>query len=471
MYLMAVNVKSHLLKWLLTVGIVFTFFSLSYFFLSLPGSDSSWFRGQTQYFMKSGSLDSSMINHLYFQWPAFFILSNVGTSVSGLGLGQLEFLQYALIGFLLATALYVYSSKIWKNGGVLAVVAFFVVMFAFLNYQDVPFSFALGLLFVLFMLEARHGSTGVVVTEMFLYVCVAINHAFVPLFFILYLLIQSIVQRSKRYLILVIVTSVVYIFVQLTIARFSFGFNFGLLTKHSSEYTSIVSQTFAPITFPLDTVAQTFSRGITIILAISCFVGFAYLLYKRRVRSVDKAILISGGIYSVLGFVLYLLGSRAFPILFIPVTLGLAFLIEGRFRKLITYGFLIVLLLIVFIPIHTSFSNPSMLFQTKEETTRAHFMIDNYPWDRSGLILLDSSTLWYIAPQIYGGSTSNLVDASFSEFQSSNIGVYSLIVFSTRLEQELFQFGISSNQVSHLVSENYSIIYNSGSSYIAEKIS
>ena len=158
MYLMAVNVKSHLLKWLLTVGIVLTFFSLSYFFSMLPSSDSSWFRGQTQYFIETGSLNPSMINHLYFQWPAFFVLSNVATSVSGLGLIQLEFLQYALIGFILATTLYVYFAKIWKNGSVLSVIAFFVVMFAFLNYQDVPFSFALGLLFVLFMLETRQGS-------------------------------------------------------------------------------------------------------------------------------------------------------------------------------------------------------------------------------------------------------------------------------------------------------------------------
>ena len=65
MYLMAVNVKSNLLKWLLTSGIVFIFFSLSYFFYFLPGSDSSWFRGQTEYFINTGSLASSMANHLY----------------------------------------------------------------------------------------------------------------------------------------------------------------------------------------------------------------------------------------------------------------------------------------------------------------------------------------------------------------------------------------------------------------------
>jgi hypothetical protein len=469
MYLLAVNLRNNLLKWLLTVGIVFTFFSLSYFFMMMPSSDSSWFRGQTQYFIKTGSLNPSSINHLYFQWPAFFVLSNVAISVSGLELVQLEFLQYALIGFILVTALYVYFSKIWKNGSVLSVVAFFVVMFTFLNYQDVPFSFALGLLFVLFMTETMQKSNGALASELLLFVCMAITHAFVPLFFVLYLIIQSVIQKSKKYVLLVIATSVIYLFVQLTIARFSFGFNIRLLSSHSSEYTSVVSRTLAPISIPLDTVAQTFSRGITIILAVLCFAGFAFLLFKRGLRGEDKAILISGGVYSGLGFVLFLLGTRAIPILFIPLCLGLAVLFEGRFKKYVKYGFLIVMFLVAFIPIHITFSNTALLFQTNKESAVAHFMIDKYLWDTNGLILLDSSTLWYIAPQISGSNTLNLFDASMSGSENPTIGVYNSVVYTIRLDQELQQSNISIGSVSQMVSENYSIIYNSGTCYVADK--
>ena len=57
-------------------------------------------------------------------------------------------------------------------------------------------------------------------------------------------------KKVNKYVLLVIVTSAMYLFVQLTIARFSFGFNIGLLTKHSSEYSAIVSQTFHTITYP-----------------------------------------------------------------------------------------------------------------------------------------------------------------------------------------------------------------------------
>ena len=96
-------------------------------------------------------------------------------------------------------------------------------------------------------------------------------------------------------------------------------------------------------------------------------------------------------------------------------------------------------------------------------------MIDKYPWNTNGLVLLDTSTLWYIAPQINGGSTVNLIDVSMSGFQSSNIGGYNSIVDTTRLNQELQQFNISSDQVSQLVSENYSIVYNSGSCLCCSK--
>jgi hypothetical protein len=130
-----------------------------------------------------------------------------------------------------------------------------------------------------------------------------------------------------------------------------------------------------------------------------------------------------------------------------------------------------VLLLVVFIPIHTTFSNPTMLFQTQEEDTMAHFMIERYPWNADSLILLDTSTLWFIAPQINSSSSiSVLTDVSSSGFQGSNIEAYHSIAYSPRLIQELREFNVSNSQVSQTVSENYDVIYNSGSCYVAEKI-
>src|SRR5665647_2122434 len=170
MFLMAVTSKSNFLKWILSIGIVLTLFSISYFYLMMPGADSQYFRGLTEYFFKTRSLDASQLNLNYYQWPAFFLLADIVTSVSGLSLVNYEFLLYALIAFLLSSALYVYAFKKHNMNGFLAVAAFFISIAYFINYQSVPFSLALGLLFVLLMFEPHKKSAASTVIIIVLYV-------------------------------------------------------------------------------------------------------------------------------------------------------------------------------------------------------------------------------------------------------------------------------------------------------------
>ena len=101
MFLMAQYAKSNYVKWALTIGIVFTFFSVSFFFPSMTSSDSHTFRGLTENLIQTKSLDTSNPYHLYYQWPAFFIFSDVATTMTGIQLTLYEFLQYAVIGLLI----------------------------------------------------------------------------------------------------------------------------------------------------------------------------------------------------------------------------------------------------------------------------------------------------------------------------------------------------------------------------------
>ena len=155
MFLMAFTTKSNFLKWILSVGIVLTFFSLSYFYSMMPTPDSQFFRGLAEYFIQTKNLSASQLNHSYYQWPAYFILADIVTSISGLSVASYEFLLYALIGVLLTTTLFVYASKKLHIFGLIAVAAFFISLISFIDYQAAPFSLALGLLFLLFMLETR----------------------------------------------------------------------------------------------------------------------------------------------------------------------------------------------------------------------------------------------------------------------------------------------------------------------------
>jgi hypothetical protein len=465
--MIAISFKNKYWKWIMAVCFVFTLYSSSYFYYRLPSSDAHFFRGLTENLIRTKNLDPSLPLHSYYQWPSFFILANTVTQVSGLEIAGYEFMLFTIIGFLLATTLYVYASKAYVHGSFLAVVAFFIVMFYFLNYQAVPFSLALGLLFLLFMLETREKSGSVMLTILVLYVSISIMHAFVPLFFVLYLLMRSILSRSKRYLGLSILTLMIYFSVQFTLAQYAFSNIVISITRVSSEYSSMVDISLKPVTIPIDVIAQTFSRIITIAFAIICFAGFVVMVIKGRLRKMDKAIFLTGAVYSISGIVLYTLGSRAIAIASIPISLGTLYLYESKLKPYLKYSILILLFFVVSIPIHTSFGGSSITFQTKEAQTTANFIIEKYPWNLASIVISDLGAKWYISPQIQGHT--EIDDAFSARFPISNITSYDCIIYSVGLEKTLQWSNVSVKETSQRILDGFSVIYNSGLSYIAEK--
>jgi hypothetical protein len=450
----------------MAVGCVIALYSLFYFYRTLPTSDANYFRGLTENSIKTKNLDPSQPNHSYYQWPSFFILANIATLVSGLELATYEFLVFTIIGFLLAIALYVYASKAYAHGGFLTVLAFFVVMFYFMNYQAVPFSLALSLLFVLFMLETQKKSWSVILTMLVLYVSISIMHAFVPLFFVLYLLMRTIVSRNKQYLTLSILTLIVYFLVQFTLAQFSLPSIIALIMS-PTDYSGIISSTLAPVSIATDVVAQAFSRIVTIAFAMICLAGFVFVAIKKKMREIDKAIFLTGAVYSGLGVVLYTLGSRALPIVFIPISLGVMYVYQSKFRPFLTCSVLILLVLVVFVPIHTSFGGSSITFQTKEAQTTANFMIEEYNWNLTSIVISDVGAKWYISPQVQGYTGIDTVYSS--RFLTSNITTYDCIIYSVGLAMSLHMHNISVEETSQRILDGFNLIYSSGLSHVAEK--
>jgi hypothetical protein len=466
--MIAVASKRNSMKWIMTVGIVITMYSLSYFYYMLPGSDSQYVRGLTGFFIKTKNLDSSQPSHSYFQWPSFFIFANTMTSVTGLGEATNEFLVFALIGFLMATALYVYASKASKNGGFLAVIPFFVVMFStFLNYQFVPFSLAFGLLLLLFMLESRQPSSGVIIAMLVLFVGITLTHAFVPIFFVLYLLIRSVLTRNRQYGKLFLLTLIIYLTVEFALASTGFASSVLNMMASAPEAYSQIATIRTPASVPIDAIARALSGIVEIAFGIACLAGFILSLVERKMRSLDKAIFLTGLIYSSVGAMLYTLGSRAIPIAFIPISLGAVYLFENRFRPYVASFFLVLLMLFAFIPLHASFQNSPIIFQTKEAYITANFIIEKYPWNLTSIVLSDVGAAWYIYPQIQGHTE---IDNAFSErFLTSNITTYDCIIYSVGLENTLQSSNVSVEETSQRILDRFNVIYNSGLSYVAEK--
>jgi len=166
-----------------------------------------------------------------------------------------------------------------------------------------------------------------------------------------------------------------------------------------SEYSTIVERTIAPASGPIDVIAKMFSRAVTIAFIMICGAGFMFLLIKRKLRALDKALLFTGVLYSGLGIFLYSLGSRAIIIAFIPISLGAAWLFESKFRPYFQHIFsvllIVLLILFSFIPLHKSFSN-SIHFQTQEAYRAENFFINYYNWEKPSFILANYRVITYL---------------------------------------------------------------------------
>jgi hypothetical protein len=461
MFTLAITTKNCLIRWVLSIAIILTIFSIFYFYYMIPTADSQYFRGLVENFIKTGKLDPSPQHNTYYQWPGYFVFADILTQVTGLSVANFEFLMISIIGFLFGSTLFVYASKRNYNFGVPIVVAFFVSIILFMDYQSCPFSIAISLLFLIFLLETSPRTNSSTIMILVLFASILITHLFVPVFLVLYVLLRSFMGNNadKRfYRNIFFITIIVYFSVELTLAKFSFEQIVINLTKLSTTYSEIVYNTFgAAHPSEINLISQSFSRFIIVASIGICATGFLLFLIKRKTNTVDRAILLTGVIYSVLGGVLNTLGYRAIAIAFIPISLGAAYLFRGKFRKYMTLIFLIILILFPFVPMHQTF-NTIPLFHSKESYNVDNFFSDHYVWKDSDLVIAGYASIYL----------------SDKTTKSENIQVYAnvweepdAILYTPQyVETDLGNF---TNLQTTLSAENLNLLYNDGTSFIIIK--
>jgi hypothetical protein len=464
LFLLGITTKSYLWKWVIAVSLVTAMFSISYFYYLIPGSDSQSFRGLNEYYISTSRVPTEP-HHTYYEWPQFFMLSNLVTSIAGLPLAMFEFILYALIGFLFTSALYTYFAKFSKNGAFMAVGCFFLGMYYFLNYQSVPFSLAFALFLILLMMGDRiFDSRATSFVAVLLFCAVTLCHAFVPLFFVLYELVWYILNRKSDYLKMFSLTLTIYVAVQLFQAPLSLVDRIRVfLYALSSEYGQIAQATLTPATAQFDVFAQLISRSVVICAVIISIAGFLIILTKRRLKDHEKVIFISGALYSALGAAFQVLGSRAFPLLFIPVSLGACYVLETRFKQFLKVFMLILFILFPFILIHVSFDDSQIMFQTKEGYVADNFMLDHYNWNLTSLVLAHTRVTTYLVARENGR-------AFFESDFSSNfprISAYDAILYTVGLGKHLVKYNYTTASI--LSEAMMNVLYDDGQSYIAVK--
>lgn len=472
LYLGAVAVKNHMVKLLICILIVLSMYSIRYYYYLLPSSDAQYVRGLTEYAMATGDLDAAKPHHSYFQWPLFFILNDMAISITGLALGTFEFLLFAVFGVVYVAALYFYSTRYSEGSSYAAVIVYFIIMYWFLNYQFAPFSLAMALLFVLFMLESRGSegrSTAVTLAIMVLFTAVNFMHPFAGVLFIAYVFVLYLLNRNASDLQLFVFTLVIYLAVSIFFAgTFFLEAVRQLATAFSAEYQRIIERTFASriaLAPPIDSIAQMFSRAIVLVSVGIAGAGFLFLLLKKKLKRIDLSVMISMSAYAAAGIALPVLGSRAWFAVLIPVALGVIPLVE-KFKGYLKSVLLILLILFPLIPLTESFSDTQTFFQTRNEYDTADFLLQHYNWSRDSSILSHFRVMTYLegrsaAAIIFGHDLSS----TFPE----GIGDYNCIIYTVGLGKNLLLHEYSIAELEQ--STNYSRTYDSGACYIITRAS
>jgi hypothetical protein len=128
-------------------------------------------------------------------------------------------------------------------------------------------------------------------------------------------------------------------------------------------------------------------------------------------------------------------------------------------------AFLVLLVLFVFVPIHTSLSGSQITFQTREAYTTANFMLEKYGWNTYSTILSDVGTKWYLFPQINGNS---VIETDCSSSASSNLQTYDCVIYSVGLAQSCLRNNVSEQEALEQMLNRFNVIYDSGFSFIAK---
>jgi hypothetical protein len=465
LYLLATVFQNPIIRWLAIVGIVTAMYSLSYFYYFIPGSDSHYFRGLTEYSISTDKLDSSAPYHSYYQWPIFFILSKLAFTL-GVDARLFQFALYGVIGILYATPIYCISSKFSKDGAFLAVLSFFIIMRYYLNYQFVPFSLAFGLLLVLFVLmenEIRNRKVFLSVTVIF--ISITLMHSFVPALFISYVFLKYLFSRDRIYFRLFVLTLTIYFTVLLFQANIFLPYAILRLSQlHSSEYVTFSEGLIVGSVNSIDVLAQLFSRILLVSSVAISGLGFVVLVLRKRLRQNDYVIFVSGATYAVLGAALPILGTRAFALVAISAGLGATYFLKGRLKVPYQILFLVFIVLTVFVPIHSSFVGTvsQVQFQSQRDYECAGFLLGHYDWNGNGIVISDIRTTNYLNTK--SSSPTITFESDYSQLFPRNMTEYACVMFTIGLEKSF----LANNSSEHLFDQlkQKDRVYDSGSSQI-----
>jgi hypothetical protein len=362
------NVTSGLVTWIAAVGFFTLIHSIGYYYFTFPGPDP-FFRNLASDYLRSGFIDLTVADR--YQWPGFFLLTDMFIEVTGLSQNMFSFLYVFLSGILLSSSMFVIARRSELNP-FWAVVAYTLTGYYFLNYQFAPQT--LGLVFVMLLIQldySKRAGPQMTSLKVILITATAVFHAFIGALYLAYLVIRAFSDRSYIRTAAITASIMVLVDVFLTASAFpsiASGTLSSILTLLGlSQYLGRLSAT-VQLTSPF----QQFSRLAVFAPAVVSAVGLVAAFMKRRLLLQNRAVVVSSILLVGMGFGISLIGTRSLQLAIVAAGIGAGFFPQFLSRRRLLVVILLFLTLTSVFPVlHLNYS--PFLYQTEDEVNAAAF--------------------------------------------------------------------------------------------------
>lgn len=394
-------------------------------------------------------IDSSIVP--YFQYPVYFTVNDVTAKITGLEVNSIAMIYFALYGVLLGLYLYLFLFKFTKFDStqiaLLGVFIYFSISILFLNYQWVPQTLALVIVFLLLLIFNLKDTKYKFLTLLF-FIVLIFTHVFIPVIFLLFYGFYSMKKRESLRLFVIMVclyTTVLvyyttYFFPQIVSAFSETIYGFG-------EYSSSISQSFKETTNFFDQLISLINRTRFVFTLLIIIVGFFVGVIKKKIHYIVITLGIVGGIYLSLGLFYSILGLRALQILMASLVVGIGFFIL-KMKKPTSILVSILIILSIFGPIRYSFDQT--LFITNEEENTCRFLSSSISQEKTNYIAVDQVDWGYITNIANYVTKANIMKIrpariQFYEIFNTSMKNQNYIIYNSNLGKEVRDQGIVSN--------------------------
>jgi hypothetical protein len=317
-------------------------YSIKYFFTFLEGPDIGLFLGLTEDFSANRILVPEQ--HMYYQWPALFVLGTITSDVLGMSSSAVAGILFFIWTFLLSAGLFLYSSGKDDARDFLSVIAYGIAAYTYLNWQFAAWTFGLTLMLVCFNL-IRKDAVSYRIALMTAYAALVFTHAFLAVFVIIATCLMAV--KNRGYTIVAISLGSIYALYSVMNAPWlvlQLGAVLGV--EVLSEYSFGLAVTMAEPVSVLDTFTQVVSRSVTLSMwGLLSLLTLSALLAKK-LRAIDISVGLGASMYALVGAMFAVLGHRTIEILILPtVQAARCFNAAGRARRMLLGYFLIAMMI------------------------------------------------------------------------------------------------------------------------------